>query len=73
MKDLFVLVADQDMRETLTALLQRHESLGIRPVAYEVERHLQRDAGCRTTWRYCQCPAFARLKHCLQQWFGNAP
>ena len=48
MKDLFVLVADADMRETLTALLQRHKSLGIRPVTYEVERHFRRDPGCRT-------------------------
>ena len=41
MKNLFVLVADADMRETLT------------------------------TWRHCQCPAFAQLKHHLQQWFGE--
>lgn len=47
MKDLFVLVADEDMRQTMMALLQRHESLHIRPIAFEVERHLKRDAGCR--------------------------
>ena len=48
MKDLYVLVADQDMVETLEALLGRHESLGIRRIEYFVERHYMRDAGCRT-------------------------
>ena len=48
MKDLYVLVADQDMVETLEALLGRHESLGIRRIEYVVERHYMRDAGCRT-------------------------
>ena len=47
MKDLLALVADQDMVETLTFLLKRHPSLGIRPIEYQIERHLQRDAGCR--------------------------
>ena len=47
MKDLLALVADQDMAKTLAALLQQHENLGIRPIEYQVERHLQRDAGCR--------------------------
>lgn len=46
MKDLFVLVADQDMVEVMKALLERHQSLGIRPIEYEVQRHLQRDPGC---------------------------
>ena len=47
MKDLFVLVADQDMAEVMEALLERHQSLGIRSIAYVVQRHLQRDPGCR--------------------------
>lgn len=48
MKDLFALVADQDMVETLKALLNRPQSLGIRPIKSEVQRHLGRDPGCRT-------------------------
>ena len=48
MKDLYVLVADQDMAETLKAVLDRPESLGIRPVQYEVARHVLHDAGCRS-------------------------
>ena len=47
-RDLYVLVADQDMRETMLKLLGRSKSLGIRPVTYTVERHLNRDPGCRT-------------------------
>ena len=26
----------------------------------------------RTTWRGCQCPAFAELKSTLKRWFGDA-
>ena len=48
MKDLYVLVADQDMAETMKALLGRPGSLGIRSTQHVVERHLMRDAGCRT-------------------------
>ena len=46
-KDLYVLVADQDMLETMRSLLSRPESLGIRRIRYAVDKHLQRDAGCR--------------------------
>ena len=48
MKDLYVLVADQDMAETLKALLRRPESLGIRSTRHLVEKHIQHDPGCRT-------------------------
>ena len=47
-KDLFVLVADQDLLETMKSLLERPESLGIRPIEYGIDKHLQRDAGCRS-------------------------
>ena len=47
-KDLYVLVADQDMLETMMSLLSRPESLGIRRISYAVDKHLQRDAGCRS-------------------------
>lgn len=40
MRDLLALVADQDMVETLKALLNRNQSLGIRPIDFQVERHL---------------------------------
>ncbi len=47
-RDLFVLVADQDMYQAMRELLARGEDLGIRSIRYSVDRHLQRDPGCRT-------------------------
>lgn len=47
-KDLYVLVADQDMLQTMKELLNRGESLGFRPIKYAVAKHLRRDPGCRT-------------------------
>ncbi len=47
-KDLFVLVADQDMYQAMRKLLARGEDLGIRSIRYSVDRHLQRDPRCRT-------------------------
>lgn len=47
-KDLFVLVADQDMYQAMQKLLARGDSLGIRSIRYSVDRHLRRDPGCRT-------------------------
>ena len=46
MKDLYVLVADQDMAETLKAVLDRPKSLGTRPIQHDIVRHDRRDAGC---------------------------
>ena len=46
-KDLYVLVADADMLQTILKILARPGSLGIHPIEYDVERHLQRDPGCR--------------------------
>ena len=46
--DLFVLVADQDMEQTVRGLLGRHKSLGIAPIEFEVRRHPRRDSGCRS-------------------------
>ena len=47
-RDLYVLVADQDMVETMTNLLDRPEALEIRRISYAVGKHLERDAGCRS-------------------------
>ena len=46
-KDLYVLVADLDMLQTMEMLLNHGESLGIGAIDYDVARHLQRDPGCR--------------------------
>lgn len=47
-RDLYVLVADQDMAETMKALLSRPRSLKIGRVKYNVEKHQGHDPGCRT-------------------------
>lgn len=47
-KDLYVLVADLDMLQTMEKLLNRNAKLGIRPIKYAVAKHLNRDPGCRT-------------------------
>ena len=47
-KDLFVLAADLELANALEGLLSRPRDLGIRDVAFDMERHLNRDSGCRT-------------------------
>jgi len=44
-KDLIVLVADSSTAEGLEALLQRHQSLRIKPISFDVRTYPQRDAG----------------------------
>lgn len=46
-RDLVVLVADANAHAALSAMLQRHRSLGIRPVSFDVFVHPERDPGCR--------------------------
>jgi len=46
-RDLIVLVPDADMEFSIRALLSR-SALKIRPIEFDVRRHVQRDAGCRS-------------------------
>lgn len=46
-KDLIVLTADKDATFALSAILERHQALGIRDVTFDVYSHPQRDSGCR--------------------------
>ena len=46
--DLIAVVPDGDMEATVRALLARPSDLGIRRITFDVKRHLQRDAGCRS-------------------------
>lgn len=46
--DLIIVVPDADMEAALRALLSRPTALGIRQITFDVKRHLQRDAGCRS-------------------------
>jgi len=45
MKDIFVLTADTDAKVVMQAVLKRHHSIGIRPVTFDVDRHVMRDSG----------------------------
>jgi hypothetical protein len=47
-KDLIVIVADSEMEFVIQTLLGRYQALGIRQIKFEIKRHVQRDAGCRT-------------------------
>jgi hypothetical protein len=56
MKDLVVLVADKDAEQTLNTLLgARQQSLGIRPIHYDIFVHPERDGGVRS-----RCAEFLR-------------
>lgn len=45
MKDLLVITADADTRVVMQAVLSRPQSLGIRPLTFDVRRHDGRDSG----------------------------
>lgn len=45
-KDLVVLVADKDMQQALMGLLQRHQSLGIRTLTFNIFSHPEHDPAC---------------------------
>ena len=46
--DLVVLVSDLDIAGTVECLLNRPASMGTHRVSFSVDRHLQRDSGCRS-------------------------
>lgn len=51
--DLIVVVVDLDAKQGIVQLLQRPQSLGIRPVQFVVDRYVKRDSGCcRTSHEY---------------------
>lgn len=56
MIDLVCLVADKNMEALVGAVLQRHESLGIRPIVGKLVVHPHRDPGC-----YHDAPRFVRV------------
>ncbi|MBN1352247.1 hypothetical protein JXJ21_22815 [candidate division KSB1 bacterium] len=49
MKDLAIIVADSNMEQAVKAALLRPQSLGIRPITFNVDTHPQRDSGMRVT------------------------
>ncbi|MBF0401798.1 MAG: hypothetical protein HQL90_13655 [Magnetococcales bacterium] len=49
MKDLLVYTADADAQAVMSEVLIRHQSLGIRAISCEVDRHTGRDSGMLAT------------------------
>ena len=64
-KDLFVLAADLDMKNALEGLLSRPGHLRIRDVDFDIERHPNRDSGCRTDAVEYLRPFLGRYRHAL--------
>ena len=64
-RDLYVLVADQDMRQSMSNVLARPESLRIHPITYTVETHTQRDPGCRAHAAERLRPLLSRFRHAM--------
>lgn len=54
--DLIIVVSDGDMEFAIRAILARSEALRIRPIRFDVRRHVERDAGCRS-----DCHNYLRL------------
>jgi len=46
-KDLLVLVADRNMEAAVAGVLSRYRSLGVRAVEADIQRHPEKDSGCR--------------------------
>jgi len=64
-QDLFVLVADQDIEQTVRGLLGRSSALKIAPVRFEVQVHPNRDNGCRTAAVTYLRPLQNKYRHAL--------
>jgi hypothetical protein len=75
MADLVLLSADVDIEASLEAILQRHQSLGIRPVEVELLRHPGHDAGVFTGARDVLRPYARSSSYALAvldcAWDGN--
>lgn len=64
-QDLFVLVADADIREAMHGVLGRSDGLLARRLDFEVQRHPQRDGGCRTGAVAYLRPYIKRFRYCM--------
>jgi hypothetical protein len=75
MTDLVLLSADVDIEASLDAILQRHQSLGIRPVEVELLRHPGHDPGVFTSARDVLRPYAGSSSYALAvldcAWDGN--
>ena len=65
LKDLFVLAADLELANALEGLLSRSRDLGIRDVEFDIERHVNRDSGCRSDAVEYLRPYHGRYRHAM--------
>jgi hypothetical protein len=49
--DLLILVADADIEETMKGLLANPGRLGIRPIRWDIRRHVRSGPGLRASFR----------------------
>lgn len=64
-KDLFVLAADLELANALEGLLSRPSCLSIREIDFDIERHPNRDSGCRIDAVEYLRPYLGRYRHAL--------
>ena len=64
-EDLFVLAADLELANALEGLLSRSNDLGIRDIAFDIERHPNRDSGCRSDAVEYLRPYHGRYRYAL--------
>jgi len=63
--DLMVLAADLDIEQAMRGLLSRPRSIRIASISFEVRRHPNRDAGCRTRAAEYLRPFFGRYRRAM--------
>lgn len=54
-RDIVVLAADKDIEATIKGIFNRHESLGIRAIDFQIYGHPEKDSGC-----HLRCQDFLR-------------
>ncbi len=64
-KDLFVLAADLELANALEGLLSRSRDLGIEDIEFDIERHINRDSGCRSEAVEYLRPYLGRYRYAL--------
>lgn len=64
-QDLIVVVADTDTKQAVEGVLQRPESLQIRPIQFQVYRYNKRDSGCYGTSHEFLRPFIKQFDHAI--------
>lgn len=64
-RDLLVLVADADIREVMRGVLERSDPVAACRLDFDVQRHLERDGGCRTKAATHLRSFLKRFRYCM--------